>query len=207
MMNLRRSTTLLFVLFVVAAFGCQPSSPTSGSEPARAPEQGASNVENPATKTPAEDEHEHKHEKRDNNSAGDVLLTTESVGQPISDEVELVEATALLANPDQYSGRTVKVTGTVKGFCHHRRAWFAIDVPGANPPYLRILTAPDFLVPPGIMNAEATAAGVVEVQETPGSRVTHYEKTHRLGQGKAEGPGRAKRVILRATGAVFSPAT
>ena len=139
--------------------------------------------------------------------AGDgPLLTEQSVGDPISDDVELVNAADIVANPEQFAGRTIRIQGRVKGFCHHRRAWFAIDVPTATPPYLRVVTAPNFLVPGGIMNASATTVGTVEVTEVPGSRRTHYEREHALGSGGNE-PGRARRAIIRATGATFAPAS
>lgn len=135
----------------------------------------------------------------------DPLTTPQSAGDEVDESIELVDAATILADPEAYEGQTVRIAGQVKGFCHHRRAWFAIDVPEGNPPYLRVLTAPQFQVPSGVMNTQATAVGTVEVIEVPQSRLSHYEREHQLGEGE-DRQGRARRALLRATGAVFSPA-
>jgi hypothetical protein len=167
----------------------------------------------PATAPAGEgDDHEHEGGGECGGSCGEgptaaderPLAAATAVGGEVTDTVELVDAGAIVADPEAYAGRTVRVAGVVKGFCHHRRAWFAVDVPGGDPPYLQIATAPGFQVPPGIMNARATAVGVVEISEVPGSRRSHYEREHALGAGSAQ-PGRAVRAVIRATGARFEP--
>jgi hypothetical protein len=121
-------------------------------------------------------------------------------------DVETVDAADILRSPEQYRGKTVRVSGTVKGYCHHARAWFAIDVPGASPPYLRFVTQPAFAVPEGCMGALATAHGTVELVETPRERVDHFEGEHRLGSAAGEAEGETVvRPIIRAAGAVFEP--
>jgi len=191
------------VFFVVAASGCDPVSEPASSQPA---ERQAAEQPEPA-KAPAkntdEDGHDHDHENDPPTNDGP-LTARAAVGGEVADSVELVDAAAVVANPEQFAGRTVRIRGQVKGFCHHRRAWFAIDVPEGTPPYLRIITGPTFLVPPGIMNATATAVGTIEAQQIPGSRLAHYEREHELGTGGAQ--GRQTRAIMRATGAVFEPA-
>lgn len=152
-------------------------------------------------------EHE-AHREGGRPAAGGALAGLEAVGGPVSDSVEIVDAADIVADPARFAGRTVRVTGRVKGFCHHARAWYAIDVPGGQPPYLRVVTAPAFLVPEGAMDAEATAVGTVEVQDTAAGQARHYEQEHRLGSAgdaAAEPAGRVQSAILRATGAVFAP--
>lgn len=169
------------------------------AEPERA---AATAAQSPATPNDEED-HDHDHEEGAAPANDTPLIGQQTVGEPMLDSVELVNAADIIANPDQFAGRTVKISGQVKGYCHHRRAWFALDVPTATPPYIRVLTAPAFLVPEGAINALATTVGVVEVQEVTGSRVHHYEQEHQLGSGNHDGVGRAKRVVIRATGAEF----
>lgn len=129
-----------------------------------------------------------------------------TAGTAAGEDVEVVEALDVVNDPSRFGGKRVAVSGTVKGFCHHRRAWFAIEVPGASPPYLRVTTLPAFPVPRGVMGATVTVHGRVEAQELPRGRVHHYEQEHRLGSAPDDGAGEAVvRPILVAEGAVFTP--
>jgi len=130
-----------------------------------------------------------------------------SLGATAAEGVEVVDAAAVVADPAQYRGKTISVSGTVKGFCHHGRSWYAIDVPGASPPYLRILSRPAFSVPDGVMGATVVTHGTVDVQELPRGRAEHFEQEHAL--GTVEGDSESEtvtRAVFRAAGAVFSPA-
>jgi hypothetical protein len=186
---------------ILVAAACDPVGQPAPDRPATAAvEEGA----------PCADE-THRAAPQPAATSGPGLAATEAVGGPVSDTVELVDAADIVADPTRFAGRTVRVAGRVKGFCHHARAWYAIDVPGAEPPYLRVVTAPDFLVPEGAMDTEATAVGTVEVQDTPAGQARHYEQEHRLGTagdggGGVEPGGRVPSAVLRATGAVFAPA-
>ncbi len=192
--------TLIFVLPLLA---CDPIDEGAGS----AQQEIVSNNAQEASGDDHDDHDDHEHGDEEEAPAEEAVLSApQSVGAEVSDDIELVSANDIVANPESFAGRTIRVTGQVKGFCHHRRGWYAIDVPNADPPYVRIVTAPDFLVPPGIMNATATAVGTVEVTEVQGSRRSHYEREHELGPGTAE-PGRTVRAVIRATGARFEPAS
>ena len=194
------SVVLVTILVSLLVFACDPVAQDAPREVAteRAPAQATS----PAVAPAEEAEHEQEGVRPETNDSP--FMGQATVGEPVAESVELVNASDILSDPDQYAGRTVRITGQVKAYCAHRRAWFAIDVPGANPPYLRFLTAPAFLVPPGVMDAEVTAVGVVEVEETPQARMRHIEQEHELGStAGSDAPGRAKRVVIRATGAEF----
>lgn len=130
-----------------------------------------------------------------------------SLGAEAPEGIEEASAADILADPARFQGKNVRVAGTVKGYCHHARAWFAIDVPGASPPYLRLLTAPAFAVPEGCMGARVTAHGTVELMELPRQRVEHFESEHRLGTAADAGSGdQVVRPVIRTAGAVFEPA-
>jgi len=54
---------------------------------------------------------------------------------------EEVAVLDLLKNPDAYDGKTVRVSGVVHDFCHHRRAWFGVSSKDGQ--YMvRVFTAP-----------------------------------------------------------------
>lgn len=201
------SLVVLSIILTALVLACDPvgEQPQAQNEPARASAQAEKAGKAPATHEPEADDHEeHEHGAGRPEANDSPLLGQATAGEPVSDSVELVSAADIIANPDQFAGRTVRLTGQVKGYCQHRRAWFALDVPEATPPYLRVLTAPAFLVPPGVMDAQVTAVGVVEVEETPQARMRHIEREHELGSAGDQGsPGRAKRVVIRATGAEF----
>jgi hypothetical protein len=114
-----------------------------------------------------------------------------------------VTVAELLSNPSQYVGRSVRLEGDVVGMCHHRRAWFALRDPGAtDQQYLRVVTAPAFLVPQGSMGSRATAEGKVDAVDVPAAMAKHYAADHKLGNAdEVQGP--VKQYILRATGAEF----
>lgn len=199
MRRLFRSTSLLALL--LASFACNRSATSESNQ------LNESNESNESAEAGVE---AHDHDEDDESpvaaaAAEERLSSERSVGEAVSDDVQLVSAQDIVADPERFSGQTVRIQGTVKGYCHHRRGWFAIDVPSGRTPYLRFITAPRFEVPPGIMNASVTAVGTVEIIEVPGSRVSHYEREHALGAGEAA-TGRARRATIRATGAVFSPA-
>ncbi len=105
----------------------------------------------------------------------------------------------LLAHPDQFAGQRVRLEGDVSAMCHHKRRWFAVQDPGdRSGRYVRVMTAPAFLVPPQSIGKKARTEGLVEVVDVPGSTERHLAQDHGLGSAPAE---TQKRVVLRATGA------
>jgi len=136
--------------------------------------------------------------------ANNAAVGETNVGQALTDSVPLVDGVELVTSPERFAGQQVRIAGEVKGFCHHARSWFALDIPGAHPPYLRLITAPRFLVPADAMGAHVEAMGVVEVQQVPRGQAAHYEEEHRLGARGDDAPGdTVARVVIQATGARF----
>lgn len=188
------------IAMFLMGWGCNRSTP---AEPSR------DRAEAPApTKAPAEDHAGHDEANVGEEQARATSLDApETVGQAPSDDVPLVAPAEILADPERFAGTPVRFQGTVKGFCVHARAWYAVDVPGGTPPYIRVLTAPAFRVPAGVMNASVITQGIVEVQAQPADRIQHFEEQHRLGSGdEPPGTGEVNRVVIRATGATFTPA-
>ena len=99
----------------------------------------------------------------------------------------VVSVADLVAHPDTYAGKTVRLEGNVSAMCE-MRAWFAVQVPGRSADFVRVFAAPTFLVPENAMGTKARTEGVVEV----------------IGASPAGEAGpRPKTVVLRATGAEF----
>ena len=121
------------------------------------------------------------------------------VGQPFAD-AKKVEIASLLADPDPYVGKTVRLEGKVASYCHHQRGWFALaDAEGT---VIRLVTAPGFKVPGEIDEVPGIGVGVVEVVEIPEDQAKHYAGDHGLGSPeKISGP--QKQIIIRASGAEF----
>jgi hypothetical protein len=111
-----------------------------------------------------------------------------------------VAVAELLAHPEAYAGKTVRLEGDVAAMCHHRRAWFALQQAGARDGQaVRIFAAPAFLVPPGSVGRRARTEGTVELVDVPASAREHLEAEHGLASPNAPG----KSVIVRASGAEF----
>ena len=125
-----------------------------------------------------------------------------SVGEPFVGR-ERVSVAQLLSGAAEYQGKWVQVEGDVSAMCHHRRSWFALQDDGdRSGKFVRVLTAPGFLVPQGSVGRRARAEGRVEVIEVPAEAAKHYAKGHQLGDPDAvRGPER--RVVIRASGAEF----
>jgi hypothetical protein len=167
-----------------------PAEPLPGEEPAEGPHDcamgaGAELASDVVTKT--------------TNAAGVEVL---QVGAPLG-KGPVVKLEELLAAPDAWAGKTVRVAGNVSAMCTHMRAWFAIATGDASGRYLRVLTAPAFLVPPESIGKSAEAEGVVEVVPLDPQTAAHLAGPHQLGDPAAPA-GSAPQVLLRATGATFA---
>jgi len=110
----------------------------------------------------------------------------------------LVSVADLLAHPDTYVGKTVRLEGNVSAMCGHMRAWFAVQAPGRSADFVRVFSAPAFLVPENAVGTKARTEGVVEVIATSPDTARHLAGEHELAQGAQQ-----KTVVIRATGAEF----
>jgi hypothetical protein len=119
--------------------------------------------------------------------------------------VETVAVKDLLANPDSWAGKSIRLEGNVSAMCTHRRGWFAVvDDGDRSGSVLRVLTAPAFLVPEGSVGRKVRTEGKVEVVEVPAGAARHYAKDHKVGdQAAIEGDAPIKQIVVRADGAEF----
>ena len=116
--------------------------------------------------------------------------------------VETVKVSELVAKPDAYAGKTIRLEGDITAMCHHKRAWFAMAAEDRSGRNVRVVTVPTFLVPPKSIGKRAVIEGKVEVVEVPEARAKHLAEEHKLREpGAITGP--LKEPLVRATGADF----
>ena len=123
-------------------------------------------------------------------------------GTDFSDAPE-VAVQDLLADPDKWAGKAIKLSGDVSAMCHHRRGWFALVAGDKSGQQIRVLTMPNFKVPAGSIGRSARAEGLVEVIEVPAQHAKHLMKDHKLGDPAAVKGATQKQIVLRATAADF----
>ena len=123
-------------------------------------------------------------------------------GAQFSDGVA-VTTSELLAAPDKFAGKKVRVKGNVSAMCVHARAWFALAADDKSGQFVRVMTAPNFLVPQDSIGKNAETEGVVEVTEVDPNQAKHIAGEHKLGDPAAI-TGPVKQVVIRATGAAFA---
>jgi hypothetical protein len=117
------------------------------------------------------------------------------VGQAIDSLKQRISVSQALKNPMDYAQKEVIIEGEVTAMCSHRRAWYAI-VDGSGKAPLRIVVAPQFLVPKDSMGKHSRVIGVLESNEVPEQTARHLSKDHGL-------PEDRRTTILRAKGAEF----
>ena len=114
---------------------------------------------------------------------------------------EEVSVNDLLADPDKYKDKLVRVSGKIEDFCHHKRAWFGVTAKDGKG-MVRVFTLPRFTVPSDCVGRQAVAEGKVEVIELDPDHAKHFSKDHKFLAGvKIEEGKPVKRPIVRAFGA------
>ncbi|MBW1808266.1 MAG: DUF4920 domain-containing protein [Deltaproteobacteria bacterium] len=112
-----------------------------------------------------------------------------------------VSVADLLSDPKAFDGKTVKVSGKVEDFCHHKRAWFGVTAKEGKG-MVRIFTKPRFEVPLDCKGKNAVAEGKVEVITIDPEQASHYSKDHKFLAGVTIVEGQPiLRPIIRAFGA------
>lgn len=165
-----------------------PAAAPRGAQAPKSPAQAGHSCEAEAIGMPPEDR---VAQLKDPKTGASVL----AAGAKLSG-VPAVSIGDLLKNPDAWSGKTVRLEGNVSAMCTHRRAWFAIQADDKSGAYVRVIAAPNFLVPEGSIGKRARTEGRVEVTEVPAEAAQHYTQEHQLA-------AQPKAVLLRATGAEF----
>jgi hypothetical protein len=116
---------------------------------------------------------------------------------------EEVAVLDLLKNPAAYDGKTIRVSGQVKDWCHHRRAWFGVS--SADGQYtVRVFSAPRFQAPKDCLGKQAVAEGKVELITLNAEAAKHYAESHKfLSEEEVKSGIPIQRPLIRAFGAEF----
>ena len=189
----------------VVTLGCQPGANTDehteGERLAKEKHAGHEHAEGATCSECAESTSQILHPEVTTHKGPDGQVVTHA-GMALAG-AEAVTVAALLADPEAYAGKTVKVSGNVSAMCKHKRAWFAVVGDDQSGNHVRVFTAPNFLVPHESIGKSAVAEGRVEVIEVPVDRARHLAEKHKLSEPEdIKAP--VKRVLIRATGADFS---
>lgn len=124
------------------------------------------------------------------------------VGVPLAgaDEVRIED---LMRDPTPYAGKVVRVSGVVKDFCRHARAWFAIASSDGKR-MVRVLATPRFQAPADCLEKQAVAEGTVEVQLLDEQQIEYFTRDHKFIAPEDIQPGQPLRLAaIRAFGAEF----
>lgn len=125
----------------------------------------------------------------------------EAFGAPITPGAQAQPIATVLANPDQYQGRTVLVEGHVRKACSKRGCWMELaEAAGSSAPGCRV-TFKDygFFVPTTSAGATAKVEAQLELATLSAASVDHLEREGGTFKSK-EADGTAREVRLIATG-------
>lgn len=115
----------------------------------------------------------------------------------------------LLANPDEYLGKKVRVDGVVSAVCEHRGCWMQVTEPGSDQS-IRIKVEDGVIVfPASAVGKRASAEGIFEaIPINPPATVSHDVHVQGAGpehEAQCAGEAVGERIFLiRGTGAVVS---
>lgn len=198
----RAAAALLMSVSALAAVGCQKAG-NAADQPSSAVPAASASPTAALGAPPVLNESCMVDENAAIQDRDQVNTTDEATGKPmikvgaaIEPTTKVVPLAELLAKPDEFAGRAVRVEGKVTAMCTHRRAWFAVGEVGGGAS-LRIVTAPGFLVPPNSIGLTGRAEGTVEIRELGEQARTHQRESH----GLRDSGNRV--VLLRAKGAEF----
>jgi hypothetical protein len=107
-----------------------------------------------------------------------LALAGKSYGKPLtgSDTIEIGE---LLANPDQYMGKTVRVEGVITGVCEKRGCWMSLGSKGEDFQEIRIKVDDGVIVfPVEAKGKTAVAEGTLAKVEMTLEQTVAYKKHH-----------------------------
>ncbi len=87
---------------------------------------------------------------------------TSTFGEPLDPDLETTEIASIVADPDAWKGRTVRVEGTVDGVCSMQGCW--MDLEAADGTSLRVKVDDGVIVfPDRAIGHDATAEGKVQI--------------------------------------------
>jgi hypothetical protein len=136
-----------------------------------------------------------------------LALAGKSYGKPLtgSDTIEIGE---LLANPDQYLGKTVRVEGVITGVCEKRGCWMSLGSKGEDFQEIRIKVEDGVIVfPMEAKGKTAVAEGTLAKVEMTLEQTVAYKKHHAEEHGEEFDPAAVTEPLvyyqIKGTGAVI----
>lgn len=84
-------------------------------------------------------------------------------GNDLSGDIPTVAISDLLAKPQDYEGKTVKLTGTVTDVCQNMGCWLMLS-DGTNE--IRVITLHKFFLPKDCAKSKAVVDGIFKLAET-----------------------------------------
>jgi len=136
-----------------------------------------------------------------------LALAGKSYGKPLtgSDTVAIGE---LLANPDQYMGKTVRVQGVITGVCEKRGCWMSLGSKDEDFQEIRIKVDDGVIVfPVEAMGKTAVAEGTLAKVEMTLEQTVAYKQHHAEEHGEEFDPASVTEPLvyyqIKGTGAVI----
>ncbi len=135
-------------------------------------------------------------------------VAEKSVATVYGDGVDLTETTPIrdiVADPEAWAGKEVRVEGRVTGVCAKKGCWMELESPGEH--HLRIKVEDDVIVFPAEAEGRlALAQGTVEVKELSREEYTGWQRHLAEEQGEtfdenSVGEGPYRLVQIKGTGA------
>ena len=131
--------------------------------------------------------------------------TVRSFGEPLSADLEVTAIATIVADPDPWVGKRVRIEGEVSGVCQKQGCWLELASPENTA--LRVKVDDGVIVfPQDAVGRRATAEGEVEILELTREKYTSWlehlaEETGEEFNPDAVGDGPYRIVRLRGLGA------
>jgi hypothetical protein len=101
---------------------------------------------------------------------------SQAYGAEIDGSTEQVTLAALLANPDQYNGKTVKTEGEIAQVCQRMGCWMELRADASSPAVRVPMAGHSFYLPRDVAGRRATVQGTVEVEALSEEHARHLEE-------------------------------
>lgn len=137
--------------------------------------------------------------------AGSLIAAERSFGEPLAADLEITPIADLVAEPEAWKGRRVRIEGEVSGVCALKGCWLELVSP--QDVSLRVKVDDGVIVfPPDAVGRQAVAEGEVEILELTRKRYVAWlehqaEETGERFDPAAVGVGPYRIVRLRGLGA------
>lgn len=196
------------LIAVFVTFGCDKKSSKEGPPSADDEKQVSTGKTDSADDKSHEDEHDHDDDHHHHHGeAAKIPHVPLPADGKFGTEFTLDQETsisAIFADPEEFEGKKVLVSGKVEAQCRRRRGWFALSREGKRP-WLRVLAAPAFTIHSEAEGMTGKAEGIIEIRRVSLEEAKHLAKAHNLfGGDESKITEPQIQVVLRASSAHFS---